>query len=170
MDCFAVAVSFGASSKLKWKDVLRTASFFGFFQGLMPLIGWIIGDKLKEFISSVDHWIAAIILGFIGTKMILQAVRQAEKKVIDIRTFPILFSLSLATSIDALITGITLGFIEANIFVAAIMIMAVTFLNTIIGVKVGEQSCLLQAKWAEIAGGIILIGIGIKILVEHLIL
>ncbi len=108
MDCFAVAVGFGSTKALSRNDVLKMALFFGLFQGIMPLIGWLVGDLFQNQIRSIDHWIAFGILAFIGAKMILQSFRigNPDKK-IDIRNLSVLISLSFATSIDALITGVT---------------------------------------------------------------
>lgn len=169
MDCFAVSLSFGTTQKLSWRDIFRMAVFFGLFQGIMPVIGWLVGNSLQRFISPVDHWIAFGILSFIGVKMIIQALRiSKEKKNLDIRTLPVLLSLSFATSIDALITGVSFGFISVNILLAAIIVTVVTFLNTVNGAKLGEKTTFLPARWAEILGGLVLFAIGTKILLEHL--
>jgi manganese efflux pump family protein len=169
MDCFAVSLSFGTSQKLKWKEIFRMALFFGLFQGLMPLIGWLVGNSLQSFISSIDHWFAFGILAFIGLKMILQSFKNTEeRKNVDIRKTTILLSLSVATSIDALITGISFGFIRVNILEAAVIITLITFLVSIFGAKLGEKTTFLPARWAERLGGLVLIGIGVKIVFEHL--
>lgn len=169
MDCFAVSLSFGTSQKLKWKEIFRMALFFGLFQGLMPLIGWLVGNSLQSFISSIDHWFAFGILAFIGLKMILQSFKNTEeRKNVDIRKTTILLSLSVATSIDALITGISFGFIRVNILEAAVIITLITFLISIFGAKLGEKTTFLPARWAERLGGLVLIGIGVKIVFEHL--
>lgn len=169
MDCFAVSLSFGATQQLKWNEVLKIAFFFGLFQGLMPLIGWLIGQSIQSFISSFDHWIAFGILAFIGFRMIVESFKIKEKKrSIDIRKTSVLLSLSVATSIDALATGISFGFIRVNILPVIITITLITFLNSILGARLGEKSTFIPAKWAEIFGGIVLIAIGGKILLEHL--
>lgn len=169
MDCFAVAVSFGTAQKLSWKDILKMALFFGLFQGVMPVLGWLIGSNLQQFIAPIDHWIAFGILSFIGLKMMIPLFTPGEKeKTIDIRNVSVLLSLSFATSIDALITGISFGFILVNIFLAAGIITIVTFLNTVNGAKLGEKASFLPPKWAEFLGGVVLIAIGTKILLEHL--
>lgn len=169
MDCFAVSLSFGTSQKLTWREIFRMALFFGLFQGLMPLIGWLIGNSLQIFISAIDHWIAFGILTFIGLKMILQSSKDSEeKKMVDIRKINILLSLSVATSIDALIMGISFGFIQVNILEAAGIITLTTFLVSAFGAKLGEKTTFLPARWAERLGGIVLIGIGLKIVLEHL--
>ncbi len=169
MDCFAVSLTFGTSRKLSWKDVLRMSLLFGLFQGVMPLIGWFAGNSLQSSIEPVDHWIAFVILAFIGLKMVLQSFSGNEgKRALDIRKIPVLLSLSIATSIDALITGVGFGFIRANIYEAIIIISAITFVVSVIGAKLGEKNTIIPARWAEFAGGIVLIAIGIKVVLEHL--
>lgn len=171
MDCFAVSLSLGSSQKLNWRDILKMALLFGLFQGMMPLIGWLAGNSVKSMIEPVDHWIAFAILAFIGIKMIWQSFSDDEKKrSIDIRQFTVLISLSIATSIDALITGVGFGFIRVNIYEAVILISVVTFMVSLIGAKIGEKTTFLPARWAEFAGGLVLIAIGAKVLLEHLLL
>lgn len=168
MDCFAVSVSFGVFRTLKWKDILRTAFFFGLFQAVMPVIGWMVGKSISTMIVELDHWIAFAILGMIGIRMILNSLKPGEKKEpIDIRNWRLLLVLSIATSIDALITGVSFGFIKVNIFKAVSIIGIVTFVNTIIGMKVGEHSTFIPGKRAEMIGGLVLIAIGVKIVLEH---
>jgi putative Mn2+ efflux pump MntP len=169
MDCFAVAVSFGTSKMLYGRYILKTALFFGLFQGLMPVAGWLIGDSMKVYIESIDHWIALVILGSIGIKMIAQSFAEEKKEnVVDIRKAGVLVTLSVATSIDALITGIGFGFIQVNILLAAGLITVITFISTIIGAKIGQHTTFLPARWAERAGGLVLILIGMKVVLEHL--
>lgn len=168
MDCFAVALSVGACRKMAWKDTLRMALLFGLFQGLMPLAGWLIGNSMHELIESIDHWIAFGILSLIGSKMIWQALQKDhENESGDIRKLSVLLPLSVATSIDALITGIGFGFIRVNILLAVILITVITFLVSVTGAKLGEKTTFIPAKWAELFGGIVLIAIGIKVLIEH---
>ncbi len=169
MDCFAVSVSFGTSRKLLWIDLFRMGLFFGFFQGMMTFVGWWFGDTLKRFIESVDHWIAFSILSIIGIRMITESFKhEKSKRSIDIRKLRILISLSIATSIDALMTGVSFGFIKVDIIMATILISSVTFFVTLIGGKLGEKTTFLPARRAELIGGIVLIFIGSKILFEHL--
>jgi manganese efflux pump family protein len=169
MDCFAVSLSFGASRKLIWKDILRMAFLFGFFQGAMPLIGWVVGNSMQSSIEPVDHWIAFAILAVIGLKMVWQSFSgEEEKRSIDIRKLSILLSLAVATSIDALITGVGFGFIKVNIYEAVIIISIITFIVSVTGAKLGEKTNFIPARWAEFAGGIVLIAIGIKVVLEHL--
>jgi manganese efflux pump family protein len=169
MDCFAVAVSFGTNRLLYGRYIFRTALFFGLFQGLMPIAGWLIGDSMKVFIESFDHWIALVILGFIGIKMIVQSFADESKEnPVDIRKTTVLVSLSVATSIDALITGVSFGFIRVNILLAASLITGITFLSTILGALIGRRTTFLPARWAERIGGMVLILIGLKIVWVHL--
>jgi putative Mn2+ efflux pump MntP len=169
MDCFAVSLSFSACGKLKWRDVLKMSAFFGIFQGLMPLIGWLIGTSFLSFIQAIDHWLAFGILAVIGVHMASQFfVHETKRKPADIRKTSVLITLSVATSIDALATGISFGFIKVNILEAASVITGVTFLVSIIGSRLGAKSTFIPARWAELLGGIVLILIGTKILFNHL--
>lgn len=169
MDCFAVSLSFGASRRFKWRDILIMSFLFGIFQGLMPVIGWLAGSSIQLLIASVDHWIAFSILFFIGLKMIWQSIRgEKERGTLDIRKFSVLLTVSIATSIDALITGVGFGFILVNIVEASTIISITTFVVSIIGAKLGERTTFIPSRWAELFGGIVLIGIGLKIVLEHL--
>ena len=169
MDCFAVSLSFGTAHKLLWKDILLMAFLFGLFQGIMPLIGWLVGSSIQSLIAPVDHWIAFAILASIGIKMIWQSFNtEGEKRSIDIRKITVLLTLSIATSIDALITGVGFGFIRVNILAAVFIISFITFIVSVIGAKLGEKTTFLPARWAEFFGGAVLIAIGVKVVVEHL--
>jgi len=169
MDCFAVSVGFGTLKKLVWKDLLRMALFFGFFQGMMTFVGWWVGDSLKQIIESVDHWIAFSLLSFIGIRMIMESFKHEEERTsVDIRKVSILLSISVATSIDALMTGVSFGFINVDIVKSVILISSVTFIVTLAGGKLGEKATFIPARRAEMIGGVVLILIGTKILFEHL--
>jgi len=169
MDCFAVAISFGAANQLSRNEASRMALSFGLFQGFMPVIGWLIGDIFKKPIESIDHWVAFGILAFIGFKMILQTFQKEHpKNALDIRKLGVLLSLSIATSIDALIMGVTFGIIHVNLMKAVTIIILVTFFVTMIGALLGTKTQFISGKQAERFGGIILIIIGIKILSDHL--
>jgi putative Mn2+ efflux pump MntP len=169
MDCFAVSLSFSTCGRLAWKDVLKMSAFFGVFQGVMPVIGWFIGSSFQSLIQNVDHWLAFGILTIIGIRMVHQFfVHETKRKFTDIRKTSVLLTLSFATSIDALATGISFGFIKVNILEAASIITGVTFIVSVIGSRVGAKSTFIPAKWAELLGGIVLIGIGTKILLDHL--
>ncbi len=169
-DCFAVTLS-GASVKSSFSplQILRTALTFGLFQALMPVLGWLLGKTVVEFIADFDHWIAFGLLGFIGGKMIWESFRKAEDapKADFTRGF-LLFTLAVATSIDALAVGLTFACFEVNIALATGVIGLVAFLVTIIGFECGKKLGQFAGKRAETIGGIILIAIGIRILVIHL--
>jgi len=151
------------------KDILVMALLFGLFQGLMPLIGWLVGTSIQSLIEPVDHWIAFAILAFIGSKMIWQSFMiDIENRPHDSRNISVLLTLAIATSIDALITGIGFGFVSVNIFEAVIIISVITFGVSVIGTKLGEHATFIPARWAEFAGGAVLVAIGIKMLIEHL--
>ncbi len=172
MDAFAVSISNGLCySPYREKEMLATAFAFGAFQGIMPAIGYFVGTFLGPFIQSADHWIAFVLLGFIGGKMIWEAVRSwdepasAAPKAFSLRT--LLFQ-AIATSIDALAVGISLAIMDVNIFLSAALIAIVTFTCSLIGAHIGKKCSSLLRQKAEILGGVILVGIGIKILVEHL--
>ena len=168
MDCFAVAVGISINRRQSWREILKIAIFFSLFQALMPVIGWFVGDSLKELIAAVDHWVAFGLLTFIGGKMIVQSFLQQQQPISHTLKTSLLITLSVATSIDALITGLSFGFIEVNIVKAAVIIFIVTFLVTIVGAKLAERTTFLSARWAERIGGIVLILIGIKIVLDHL--
>jgi putative Mn2+ efflux pump MntP len=168
MDCFAVSLGFSVCGRLQWKDILKMAAFFGVFQGLMPVIGWMIGSSFQSVINNYDHWLAFGILVFIGLRMVSQFfVHETKRKTTDIRKTSVLLTLSIATSIDALATGISFGFIKVNILLAAAVITAITFIVSVIGSRLGAKSSFIPARWAELLGGIVLIGIGTKILLNH---
>lgn len=175
MDAFAVAISKGITMKsLRMKSALRIAGFFGFFQGFMPLLGWLIGVKFSNYVVKFDHWIAFILLASIGGKMVYEAYKNQDECAVDVTSDKeealsnkILLVLAIATSIDALAVGVGFAFLQVEIVKAAIMIGIITFIISFIGVVMGRKlGCLFQKK-AEIFGGIILVLIGVKILFEH---
>jgi len=172
MDAFAVAICKGLNMrKLNYKNTFIIAAFFGGFQGLMPLIGWFLGRQFAQYITGFDHWIAFILLAFIGGQMILEALKKENEKCdiddhLDIKE---LFMLAIATSIDALAVGITFALIpNTNIWVSIILIGIITFVLSIVGVFIGNKFGARFKSKAEFAGGFILILIGAKILFEHL--
>ncbi len=171
MDAFAVSVTSGlAIKRLQIKHALRIAMSFGLFQAVMPLIGWLGGFKLRYFISGVDHWIAFGLLSIIGFKMILESTKMdSDKKGFNPLDIHVLLMLSIATSIDALAVGLSLSFLKIFIITPAIIIGIITFLLSFSGVFIGNRYGHFFEKKIEIAGGLILIGIGITILIEHLI-
>ena len=171
MDAFAVSVAKGITlTRVKAKDALKVALFFGGFQALMPTIGYFLGSAFESLVTNIDHWIAFILLGIIGGNMIKEAFckeKENEESNDDI-SFKTMFVLAVATSIDALAIGITFAFLRVNLLLAISMIGIITFVISIIGTKVGNKFGSKYEKKAELAGGIILILIGIKILLEHL--
>ena len=174
MDAFAVSICKGLGMKrLNMKQALVIGLFFGGFQALMPLIGWALGTQLADFITPIDHWIAFILLVLIGGKMLFDAFREGDEEEaadpkdarLDLKE---LLILAIATSIDALAVGITFAFSGVNIVVAIAVIGVTTFVLSVVGVAVGHAFGARYEKGATIAGGIVLILIGCKILLEHL--
>jgi putative Mn2+ efflux pump MntP len=171
MDAFAVSVASGVSLRcFHIKHALRIAIFFGAFQAAMPVIGWLAGLTLRNLISQFDHWIAFGLLTVIGIKMIVESLGMEEEKekcdTIDIGT---LLLLAIATSIDALAVGVTFAFLGIAILTPILIIGIVTFGLSLTGVYIGDRLGHFFEKKIEIVGGIILIGIGIKIVAEHYI-
>ncbi len=168
MDAFAVSVCKGLSVKrLQWKHALLAGLYFGGFQFLMPVLGWLLGSRFEHLITSVDHWIAFILLSLIGFGMIRESFDETEELDDDfgVRT---MLTMAVATSIDALAVGITFAFLAVDILPAAGLIGVTTFLLSALGIAVGGHFGERYRSKAELAGGLILILIGLKILLEHL--
>ncbi len=171
MDAFSVAVATGAVyKKIHITHIFRLAFFFGFFQMFMPVLGWLGGAALRDYIQAFDHWIAFIILVIIGAKMIYEAfsLEETDKKDLEM-TIIMLLTLSVATSIDALAVGVTLSLLDVQIMKTSSIIGIVTFALSLAGVYIGKKFGHIFEKKIEIAGGLILIGIGVKILLAHLL-
>ena len=169
MDAFAVSLSKGlASGKYKIKNSIICGIWFGGFQMLMPLIGCFLGEKFASSIQAFDHWIAFILLALIGSNMLKEAFSDDEEEAGASYSIKAMFPLAVATAIDALAVGITFAFLGVNIWLAVAIIGAITFITSGLGVKIGSIFGEKYAKRAEIAGGILLILMGLKILVEHL--
>ena len=169
MDAFAVAVCKGLSMpKMDWKKASIIGTYFGIFQALMPFIGYLLGVNFQEQIVSIDHWVAFILLGFIGLNMIKEAVSKEKEAANDSIKFRDMVILAIATSIDALAVGITFAFLKVNVGLAVSLIGIITFAISVIGVKIGNVFGCKYEKKAELAGGLILILLGVKILLEHL--
>lgn len=172
MDAFAVAMCKGLGMKtLRWGQGAVIALFFGIFQGLMPLAGWLLGKRFEGYITPVDHWIAFGLLGYIGGKMIWDALHeQPESEAQPEATLNLkeLLILAVATSIDALAVGIPFAFLQVNILLAAMLIAMITFGLSLGGVAIGHQFGARFQTGAQIAGGGMLMLIGAKILMEHL--
>lgn len=171
MDAFAVSVTNGLSNrKMKVKWIIAIGLCFGLFQGAMPAIGFFLGRSFTEYISAFDHYIALLLLGFIGGKMLYEALShkdgdENEKKNLAIG---LLLVQGVATSIDALAVGVSFAALSVNIVSAAAFICIVTFAFSIVGVLIGKRFGDIFGNKAEIIGGIILIGIGLKIFIEHM--
>lgn len=172
MDCFTVSFSAGAIQKeLKFNNALLIAFLFGLFQGIMPLIGWFCGEAVIDKISHIDHWIAFSILLLIGGKMIYEGFKpEKTEKSLDFLKFSTLLVLAVATSIDALAVGFSFAVINVgNIWLVILLIGIVSFLFSLFGVYAGKKlCCYIKPSYAEILGGVILVLIGIKILLDHL--
>ena len=170
MDAFAVSICKGLSmKKMDWKKAIIIALYFGLFQGGMPLIGYLLGVGFEESIKFIDHWIAFGLLAFIGGNMIKEALSKKEDDEVDDKVdFKTMIVLAIATSIDALAIGVTFAFLNVNIVLAVSLIAAITFVISCIGVKLGNVFGDKYEKKAEFTGGIVLILIGLKILLEHL--
>ncbi|MFR1686891.1 MAG: manganese efflux pump MntP family protein [Massilimicrobiota timonensis] len=168
MDAFAVSICKGLSTrKLQLKHALICGGYFGFFQGFMPLLGYLLGIQFKDKIESIDHWIAFILLALIGINMIKESFENEESCNTEFSP-KIMIPLAIATSIDALAVGVTFAFLNVNIFIAISIIAITTFIISMAGVKIGHVFGMKYKTKAEIAGGIILICMGLKILLEHL--
>lgn len=169
MDAFAVSVCKGlAMEKAPLKKAALAGIWFGSFQALMPLIGYLLGSRFEKYITRIDHWIAFILLALIGGNMIKEAFSKKEEETSSTMYFKEMFLLAVATSIDALAVGITFAFLRVNILHAVGLIGITTFTLSIVGVKVGNLFGSRYKSRAELTGGVLLILMGIKILLEHL--
>ena len=168
MDAFAVAVCKGLSmQKMEWKKAVVIGLYFGGFQGMMPVIGYLLGVQFQDKIIAIDHWIAFVLLGLIGANMVKESMDKEAEETDDSVSFQSMSVLALATSIDALAIGVTFAFLNVQIVPAVSFIGVVTFVLSMAGVKIGNVfGCRYKSK-AELAGGIILILMGTKILLEH---
>ena len=169
MDAFAVSVCKGLSvRKATVKHALCVGLYFGGFQALMPLIGYLLGTQFESVITSVDHWIAFGLLAFIGGNMIREALSREEEKLDDSFSFRTMMTLAVATSIDALAMGVTFAFLRVDIVPAVLLIGATTFVLSAVGLKVGNVFGAKYKARAELFGGVVLVLMGLKILLEHL--
>lgn len=168
MDAVAVSISCGiALRKPSILEALRISGSFGLFQAFMPVIGFLAGLGFRKLIENYDHWIAFGLLGAIGCRMIYESMHAGEKKLCPTKP-GVLFMLSVATSIDALAVGLSFSLLKMRIAAPVLIIGAVTFLLSFIAVLMGRRIGLLFEKKVEIAGGLILMAIGVKILLQHL--
>lgn len=170
MDAFSVSIASGVIiHKVAFKNAFKIALFFGIFQAFMPVVGWLTGLGLKGFISQIDHWIAFLLLSLVGIKMIYDSIRSETKKNFDPLNIYVLLMLSIATSIDALVAGITLSMVDISIVTPVLIIGVITFLFSFAGVYIGGKLGHFFEKKIEMFGGIILVMIGVYILLEHLL-
>ena len=167
-DTFAVSISCGLTDeKISFWQAARIAIFFAFFQATMPLLGYFLGSKVRNLIEPVDHWVAFTLLSLIGLKMIWESFK-ADAEKFNPHDVKVILTMSLATTVDAFIVGITFAFTQINLLQATIIIGMVTFLAAMLGMLFGKKIGSKLGKKAEILGGVILIVIGLKILTEHL--
>ena len=170
MDAFAVSVCKGLSLvQIRWKHSVLAGLYFGIFQAGMPVVGYLLGTQFQGAITFIDHWIAFLLLGIIGFNMIKEALSKESSDHLSDPSFSMqsMLILSVATSIDALAVGITFAFLNVEIVPAVLFIGSITFFLSFFGVRAGNMFGIRYKAKAELAGGIILVGIGIKILVEH---
>ena len=174
MDAFAVAIVSGiALNPLSRRHIFRLSFHFGLFQALMPVLGWAAGRAVHRYIAAFDHWIAFGLLALVGGRMVVGALRadageEAECTAKDPTRGWTLVMLSVATSIDALAVGLSLAMVGAGIVIPALVIGVVAASFTVVGMVLGRRVGMLAGKWVEVAGGLVLIGSGVKIVVEHL--
>jgi len=169
-DSFAISVSSGiVRNRIIFYDATKIAFSFAVFQGSMPLIGWLLGRTISRSIAAFDHWIAFGLLGILGLRMVITGLRvKKEDVVIDPLKPLVLLSLSLATSIDAFVVGVSFAFVEIRIVMAVLVIGSVTFIASMIGILFGKKIGNRFGGKMEVLGGVILFAIGLKILLEHL--
>lgn len=169
MDAFAVAVCKGLSfKKINIKNSVIIGFYFGFFQSLMPIIGYFLGISFEEVVTKVDHWVAFFLLAVIGYNMLKEIGEKGSDSFDDRLDFKSMFPLAVATSIDALAIGITFAFLKVNIVSSSLLIGIITFVLSVIGVFIGNKFGNKYEKKAQFVGGVILIFMGVKILFEHL--
>ena len=169
MDAFAVSICKGLSvRKAEPRHSLIVGTYFGGFQALMPAIGYLLGRQFESLITSVDHWIAFVLLGIIGGNMIREALRGDAEELDGSFTFRTMLPLAIATSIDALAMGVTFAFLQVQIVPAVLFIGVTTFVLSAVGLKVGNVFGAKYKSRAELFGGVVLVLMGIKILLEHL--
>lgn len=168
-DSFAVSVSSGVSNaRLQFWRACKIAFSLALFQAVFPLIGWFFGSSLRAYVEPVDHWVAFVLLGAIGGKMIYDYYSGNEDDAsLDLSALRTLIGVSIATSIDALVVGVSFGLTGSRILLAGFIIGVVTFLAAMIGMLIGKHAGKRLSRQANLLGGIILVGIGVKILIEH---
>ncbi len=171
-DCFAVALGAGvANCNYARRQVLRAGLAFGLAQAIMPVLGWLAGRTVVDYIAAYDHWIAFGLLVFVSGRMVWESLRpgHGEEKKTDITTGAALLVLSVATSIDALAVGLSFAFLEVNIALASPVIGIIAFTATVLGFALGRKAGRFAGKWAEIGGAVILLAIALRILLSHIL-
>jgi putative Mn2+ efflux pump MntP len=171
-DCFAVALAASTTNRdLSRLQVMRVSFSFGFFQALMPVIGWAVGRTLLDLVEHFDHWVAFALLAFVGGKMLWESFHadKEDGKKVDVSRGLMLLTLSVATSLDALAVGLALAFEDVNIWLACTIIGVTAFLISGVGFLIGRKVSGLLGKRAETIGGLVLLGIGVRILLSHLV-
>jgi len=170
MDAFAVSITLGLSvSKPRAREIITPGVFFGFFQAFMPIIGYFAGTYFTDKIQKFEHWVAFVLLGIIGGKMIMESFSKKEEEANEnYFKFTTMLLLAIATSIDALAIGVTFAFFKINIFMAATIIGSITLVISMAGVKIGNIFGIKYKSKAEFVGGAVLVLLGIKIVIEHL--
>jgi len=170
-DTFAVSLSYGVVNfRIPFKQAVRIAFVLAFFQGGLTVTGYFLGSVLSSALKSVDHWIALGLLGFLGIKMLFEGLKKGESKApVDYTNSLILVTMAISTSIDAFTVGISFALLDVKIWIAGFIIASVTFLASMIAIRIGKSTGERLGHRVEVAGGLILIAIGIKIFVEHIL-
>jgi putative Mn2+ efflux pump MntP len=171
MDCFAVSLGIGAANTSRGvRAVFRLSFHFGLFQGGMTLLGWLVGTTIAQLIASVDHWVALALLGWVGIRMIIEGLKkdEDEKPRVDPSRGSTLIMLAVATSLDAMAVGLSLALIQVNIWAASLLIGVISLVLSLVGLRIGNRLGATFGKRMEIIGGLILVGIGLRILLTHL--
>lgn len=172
MDSFAVSIGCGLTEqKISFRHAAKISFSLAFFQGILPVAGWYMGSGVKEYVEGIDHWIAFLLLLFLGGKMIIESFKKDDdNELSDIYSWKHIITLSIATSIDALVVGFSYALASTrNIFGGALIIGAVTFFFAMLGIRIGKDVGSSLGPKVELFGGLILIGIGLKILIQHVI-
>lgn len=168
-DTFAVSLTCGVvDDRILFRMALRVAVIMAIFQGAFTVVGYFAGYVISDSLNSVDHWIAFLLLGFLGGRMIFNGLRSREEKRSDITSLPSILTMAVGTSIDALAVGVSFALLSINIWLAGFLIAAVTFIASMVAIRIGKSAGKRTGPRVEILGGIILIAIGVKILLEHL--
>lgn len=171
MDCFAVSLGIGTGNiALSFRPVFRLSFHFGLFQGMMTLLGWLVGSTIAQLIANFDHWVALGLLAWVGTRMIIDGFKKDkdEKKRSDPSRGGTLVLLAVATSLDAMAVGLSLALVNVNIVISSLLIGMISALLSLLGLMLGHRLGVAFGKRMEIVGGLILNGIGLRILITHL--